>query len=86
MCLIKKENAHIEILKEYDFKTLYPNIGVSLFNKLYPSEDRENLQGFLEESRIINYLMKYLSFYRYYYKEYFFKSIEFMPLGTAFRK
>lgn len=56
----KKENNHIEILKEYDFKTLDPNTAVSLFDKLYPSEDRENLQGFLEESRVINYLMKSL--------------------------
>lgn len=56
----KKENNHIEILKEYDFRTLDPNMAVSLFDKLYSSEDRENLQGFLEESKITTYLMKSL--------------------------
>ena len=56
----KKENNHIEVLKEYDFRTLDPNTAVSLFDKLYPSEDRENLQGFLEDSKVITYLMKSL--------------------------
>ncbi len=56
----KKEDNHIEVLKEYDFRTLDPNTAVSLFDKLYPSEDRENLQGFLEDSKVITYLMKSL--------------------------
>lgn len=56
----KNEDNHIEILKEYDFRTLDPNTAVSLFDKLYPSEDRENLQGFLEDSKITTYLMKSL--------------------------
>lgn len=55
-----KEDNHIETLKEYDFKTLDPNTAVSLFDKLYPSEDRENLQGFLEDSKVTTYLMKSL--------------------------
>lgn len=56
----KKEDNHIEILKEYDFRTLDPNTAVSLFDKLYPNEDRENLQEFIEDSKIITYLMKSL--------------------------
>ena len=47
----------IEKLKVYDFKTLDPSTAVSLFDSLYPSEDREKLQGFLEESHITTYLM-----------------------------
>ena len=56
----KKEDNHIEILKEYEFGTLDPNTVVSLFDKLYPSEERENLQAFLKDSKIITYLMKSL--------------------------
>lgn len=55
-----KKNNHIEILKEYDFRTLDPNAAVSLFDNLYPSEDRENLQEFLEDSKVTTYLMKSL--------------------------
>lgn len=47
----------IEKLKVYDFRTLDPNTAVSLFDSLYPSEDREKLQDFLDESRITTYLM-----------------------------
>ena len=56
----KKEDNYIERLNEYDFRTLDQNIAVSLLDNLYPTEDRENLQTFLEESKIITYLMKSL--------------------------
>lgn len=56
----KKEDNLIEILKEYEFRTLDPNTAVSVFDKLYSSEDRENLQGFLEDSKVTTYLMKSL--------------------------
>ena len=44
----------------FDFKTLDPNTAVSVFDNLYPSEDRKTLQGFLEESKITTYLMESL--------------------------
>lgn len=56
----KAEENHIEILKEYDFKTFDQNTAVSLIDKLYPGEDREKLQEFLEDSKITTYLMKSL--------------------------
>lgn len=58
--VFNKQDNYIEKLKEYDFKTLNPNIAVSLFDKLYPSEDRDNLQGFLGESKVTTFLMKSL--------------------------
>lgn len=58
--VFNKQDNYIEKLKEYDFKTLNQNIAVSLFDKLYPSEDRDNLQGFLEESKVTTFLMKSL--------------------------
>lgn len=58
--VFNKEDNYIEKLKEYDFKELTPNIAVSLFDKLYPSEDRDNLQGFLEDSKVTTFLMKSL--------------------------
>lgn len=56
----KKEDNYFEKLKEYDFKTLDPSTAVSLFDKLYPSEDREKLQGFFEESKVTTFLMNSL--------------------------
>ena len=53
----RSNNNFIEKLKTYDFKTLDPNTAVSLFDSLYSSEDREKLQGFLDESHITTYLM-----------------------------
>jgi hypothetical protein len=53
----KSNDNFIEKLKVYDFRTLDPNTAVSLFDSLYPSEDREKLQGFLDESHITTYLM-----------------------------
>jgi len=56
----KNNDNLIERLKDYDFRTLDPNTAASLFDSLYPSEDRGNLQGFLDDSKIITYLMKSL--------------------------
>ena len=56
----KPENNYLEALKEYDFKTLDQSSAVSLLEQLYPTEDRENLEGFLEESKVTTYLMKSL--------------------------
>lgn len=56
----KKQDNHIEKLQVYDFKTLDPNTAISLFDILYPNADRENLEGFLEESKVITELMKSL--------------------------
>lgn len=53
----KSNDNFIEKLKVYDFRTLDPNTAVSLFDSLYPSEDREKLQGFLDESYITTYLV-----------------------------
>ena len=53
----KNNDNFIEKLKTYDFRTLDPNTAVSLFDSLYPSEDREKLQGLLDESHITTYLM-----------------------------
>lgn len=53
----KSNDNFIEKLKVYDFRTLDPNTAVSLFDSLYPSEDREKLQGFLDASHITTYLM-----------------------------
>ena len=53
----KNNDNFIDKLKDYDFRTLDPNTAVSLFDCLYPSEDREKLQGFLDESYITTYLM-----------------------------
>lgn len=56
----KQSDNYLERLMDFDFRTFGPNTAVSLFDNLYPSEDRENLQGFLEESKITTYLMKSL--------------------------
>lgn len=56
----KNNDNLIERLKDYDFRTLDPNTAASLFDNLYPSEDRGNLQGFLDDSKITTYLMKSL--------------------------
>lgn len=56
----KKEDNFIEKLMDYDFKTLDPNTAASLFDSLYPGEDRGNLQGFLEDSKVTTYLMSSL--------------------------
>ncbi|WP_406243996.1 hypothetical protein ACF3M2_09835 [Tissierella carlieri] len=53
----KNNDNFIDKLKDYDFRTLDPNTAVSLFDCLYPSEDREKLQGFLDESYITTYLV-----------------------------
>ena len=53
----KNNDNFIDKLKYYDFRTLDPNTAVSLFDCLYPSEDREKLQGFLDESYITTYLV-----------------------------
>jgi len=53
-------NNLIEKLKYYDFKTLDSNTAASLFEKLYPNDDKNNLQEFLEDSKIATYLMKSL--------------------------
>lgn len=55
-----KQDNYIERLQIYDFKTLDPNTAVSLFDILYPSDDREKLEGFLEESKVTTELMKSL--------------------------
>lgn len=36
----------------FDFKTLDPNTAVSVFDNLYPSEDRKTLQGFWKNLRL----------------------------------
>jgi len=56
----KHSENYLERLMDFDFRTLDPNTAVSLFDSLYPSGDREISQGFLEESKIITYLMKSL--------------------------
>lgn len=53
----RNNDNFIEKIKVYDFRTLDPNTAVSLFDSLYPSEDREKFQGFLDESHITTYLM-----------------------------
>lgn len=53
-------NNLIEKLKHYDFKTLDSSTAASLFDRLYPNEDKNILQGFLEDSKITTYLMKSL--------------------------
>jgi len=55
-----KEDNYIELLKKFDFGTLDPNTAASLLDSLYPHEDRENLQGFLEDSKVTTYLMRSL--------------------------
>lgn len=56
----KEQDNLIEKLKDYEFKTLDPNMAASLFDRLYPSEDRKNLQDFLEDSKVTTYLMNSL--------------------------
>lgn len=53
----RKQENHIEKLKIYNFKTFNPNIAISLFDLLYPIEDREKIEGFLEESKVVTELM-----------------------------
>lgn len=56
----KTNDNHLEKLMNYDFKTLDPNTAVSVFDNLYPTEDRQNLQDFLEDSKVTTYLMEML--------------------------
>lgn len=56
----KESGNYFENLKEYDFKTLDPNAAASLLEKLYPNEEREMIQDFLEESIVTTYLMRSL--------------------------
>lgn len=56
----KSKDNSLDKLMNFDFKTLDPNTAVSVFDNLYPSEDRKTLQGFLEESKITTYLMESL--------------------------
>lgn len=57
---INTEDNYIERLKIYNFETLDPNTANSLFDLLYPSDDRENLEPFLEESKVVTELMNSL--------------------------
>ncbi len=56
----KQKDNYIEKLQTYDFKTFDPNTATSLFDILYPSDDREKLEGFFEESKVTTELMKSL--------------------------
>lgn len=56
----KRDNNCLEKLMGFDFGTFDPNTAVSLFDNLYPGEEREILQTFLEESKITTYLLESL--------------------------
>lgn len=56
----KQGDNYLEKLMPFNFRTLDSNMAVSLFDNLYPGEDRENLQVFLEDSKVTTYLMKSL--------------------------
>lgn len=55
--LNREKDNYIEKLQVYDFKTFDSNTAISLFDLLYPSDDREKLEDFLEESKITIELM-----------------------------
>lgn len=59
----KQQDNNIEKLQIYDFKTFDQNTAVSLFDILYPNEDRKRLEEFLEESKIITELMQSLGLF-----------------------
>jgi len=51
-----RENNYLELLKDYDFKTLDPNTAISVVETIYPSEEGRT-------SRNIYYLHLQLTFY-----------------------
>lgn len=55
-----RENNYLELLKDYDFKTLDPNTAITVVETIYPSEERENLQKYLLPSPAIDFLLNNL--------------------------
>lgn len=55
-----RENNYLELLKDYDFKTMDPNTAITVIERIYPSEDRENLQKYLLPSPAIDFLLNNL--------------------------
>jgi len=55
-----RENNYLELLKDYDFKTLDPNTAITVVENIYPSEERENLQKYLLPSPAIDFLLNNL--------------------------
>jgi len=55
-----RENNYLELLKDYDFKTMDPNTAITVIEKIYPSEERENLQKYLLPSPVIDFLLNNL--------------------------